>query len=317
MRLLRRQWFLVALFFAFAMGMWAGERLSTALFPPTRLLAALMLLFTSVSLPGELLGGSLRRPAPVLWGVFLNLGMLPPLAFAASRLLSGDFALGLVIAGAVPSTLASAVLWTGMAGGCVGTAMLVTLLTNLLAVVVTWGWVILFVGRSIPFDHGAMLIGLVLFAALPVLLGQVGRFIPRVATGVDGRKALVQFICKILILLVVFQSARASRIGLGSTDDWDPLSLAGTFVLTISVHLLVWAVGYWSGTRIFVRPERIAVAFAGSQKTLPVAATIIADHFAGSGAAILPVLFFHFGQLLVDTFLVEWLNQRSGTTGSP
>jgi sodium/bile acid cotransporter 7 len=52
--------------------------------------------------------------------------------------------------------------------------------------------------------------------------------------------------------------------------------------------------------------DRIAVSFAGSQKTLPVALFVFGAYYREEyPLAVLPLLLYHAGQLLIDTFLAE------------
>jgi sodium/bile acid cotransporter 7 len=57
------------------------------------------------------------------------------------------------------------------------------------------------------------------------------------------------------------------------------------------------------------RPAQIAVAIAGSQKTLMVALHIATTYFGG--LAVLPAVVFHVGQLAVDTLIADYLSRKS------
>src|SRR4029077_524568 len=85
------------------------------------------------------------------------------------------------------------------------------------------------------------------------------------------------------------------------------LVLAGG--LALGLHLAGLASGLGSGRLLgFDRPDRIAVAFACSQKTLPVALFLFEAYFKQSyPLAVLPMICYHVGQLLLDTFIAERL----------
>jgi sodium/bile acid cotransporter 7 len=54
------------------------------------------------------------------------------------------------------------------------------------------------------------------------------------------------------------------------------------------------------------RAEQIAVAFAGSQKTLPVGLFLFEAYYrADYPLAVVPLLFYHAGQLLADTVIAD------------
>ena len=53
----------------------------------------------------------------------------------------------------------------------------------------------------------------------------------------------------------------------------------------------------------------MAIAFAGSQKTLPVALFLFHAYFKDQyPLAVVPLAFYHVGQLVVDTFVADWLH---------
>jgi predicted Na+-dependent transporter len=56
--------------------------------------------------------------------------------------------------------------------------------------------------------------------------------------------------------------------------------------------------------------DRAAVAFAGSQKALPVALVPLAAYYRGYPLAALPALLYHVGQLVADTFVADALAGR-------
>ena len=79
-------------------------------------------------------------------------------------------------------------------------------------------------------------------------------------------------------------------------------------LLVAAVHTSAWLLGYWSAGRLgMVREEQIAVAFAGSQKTLTVG-LVVALQF--EGLTVLPMLAYHVLQLLIDTVLAERLRAK-------
>ena len=72
-------------------------------------------------------------------------------------------------------------------------------------------------------------------------------------------------------------------------------------VLVAGVHLAAWFVGYLLGGGCgYSESDRLAIAFAGSQKTLMVGLAIALEF---GGLAILPMLAYHVEQLLLDTVL--------------
>ena len=75
----------------------------------------------------------------------------------------------------------------------------------------------------------------------------------------------------------------------------------------LGLHLVVLMLGWaFSGSLGLSREKRIAVAIAGSQKTLMVGLLLAID----LGVSILPMVTFHLGQLFVDTLIADrWARQ--------
>ena len=80
-------------------------------------------------------------------------------------------------------------------------------------------------------------------------------------------------------------------------------------ILACGLHLLALYIGLWSSALWgFDRPRCLAVAFSGSQKTLPISLLLFDSYFIKDfPLAVVPLLFFHVGQLLWDTLIAEKL----------
>lgn len=284
----------------------ASERIQSF---PTRYIAATTIFLTSISLASHRLRDDSRRPAPTLIAVAMNLLAAPLLCWAAAHLAPPDYRIGLIVAGAMPTTLASAAILTRAAGGNEAIAVLVTLATNALSFVVTSGWLEILTSKDSPLDYGRMAIELLAFALGPVALGQAFRRSTFVSSAADGGRPLIDAVCRVLILFVIIQAGMRTRDQLAQAPaGWrteDILLVAG---ICVGVHLALWTLGYWGSRRYLSRPDAIAVAYSGSQKSLPIAAAIIADHYSGVPFAIVPILFYHFGQLSLGAFLAQRLN---------
>ena len=79
----------------------------------------------------------------------------------------------------------------------------------------------------------------------------------------------------------------------------------------IAAVLFVHIASFWLGlglARLFRLPwgDQLAVAFAGSQKTLMVGMNVS----MGAGFSVLPMVAYHVGQLLVDTVIADRLRKR-------
>jgi sodium/bile acid cotransporter 7 len=80
-------------------------------------------------------------------------------------------------------------------------------------------------------------------------------------------------------------------------------------VVVLSVHLTALFIGYGSSLALGHAPsDAKAVGIAGSQKTLMVGLHVAIQYFGG--LAMLPMIVYHVGQLLVDTIVADWMRQR-------
>ena len=207
----------MALAFALALGFLAPARVTVAADSVylRNAIVATVLFLMALPLPIDAVWRVVRRPGAACLSSFLNMALMPLIAWGLSNLLTGDLSVGLVLVAVVPSTMASASVWTRRAGGNDAVALVVTVVTNGICFVVTPFWL------------------------LVILLHGLG-------------------------LLTGLALARA--VGIGSSD-------------------------------------RIAVAIAGSQKTLMVG-LYVAIHYFG-GLVLIPLVIDHVVQLLMDTVVAD------------
>jgi sodium/bile acid cotransporter 7 len=305
---LKRRWFLLVLIATLVAGIAGGPRL--ALFAeaiPRNAIIAAVLLAMALPLRIDSMWATLRRPGPALLAVAINLIIVPLLAYVASRLLVEELAIGMIIAASVPCTLASAAVWTRLAGGNDAVSLLVTMITNLGCFLVTPAWVRLLVGQgdaSVQFDK--MVMKLLLLVVLPIVAAQLLRLIPAVGHWAVASKPGLSIFAQFGILSIVFVGAVRCGLKLVELDgQWSTIGgqVALMLVLVAAVHLVAWWLGYAAaGYFGMARAEQLAVAFSGSQKTLMVGLAVALEY---GGLAVLPMLAYHVLQLIIDTLLAD------------
>src|SRR5947207_1185607 len=113
-----RRWFLWCVTIGLALALfWPDVMRPAVAWLPTKLVVAAALFLTAWALEARSLLRALVRPAPVLWALAVSYAFLPALAWLGGFLLpSPELRAGLLLMAAVPCTLASAVLWTRLAG---------------------------------------------------------------------------------------------------------------------------------------------------------------------------------------------------------
>ncbi|MCH7751407.1 MAG: bile acid:sodium symporter, partial [Planctomycetes bacterium] len=247
---LKRRWFLLVLTATLVAGItWAPKLASFAESIPRDAIIAAVLLAMALPLRIDTMWATLRRPGPALLAVAINLVLVPLLAYAASQLLVDDeLAIGMIIAAAVPCTLASAAVWTRLAGGNDAVSLLVTMITNLSCFLVTPAWVRFLVGRgdaSVPFDD--MVVKLFVLVVLPIVAAQLLRLIPAVGHWAAANKSGLSVFAQFGILSIVFVGAVRCGQKLVELDArlatiWGQVALM--LVLVTVVHVAAWWFGY-------------------------------------------------------------------------
>lgn len=311
MRVLQQQWFLLALSLVVVVGMWQATTLAPFTEAPQvrSCVVALVMFLTALPLP---LGAFLRavgRPQAALLASVINLGFAPLLAWPFVNLLGPQLGGGLAVALAVPCTLSTAAVWTRRAGGNDVTAVMVTILTNLICVVATPLWLWLMTSQIIEdFSLSEQIQRLSWLVLLPIGLAQCARCWPRLADFASKRKPLLGVLSQIGVLYIVLlgsvQSALVWRQGQGdSLWQW---MIVLALIPTIHLGLFFLGLGM-SRLMQLAAPDQSAVAISGSQKTFMIGAEVGLT----LGLSILPLLIYHVFQLFADTVLADRLRTKN------
>ncbi len=225
-------------------------------------------------------------------------GWMPPL-----------LALGFLYLGCLPSTVQSATAYSSLAGGNVASSVVAAALLNLLGVFVTAPlFSLLAGGESAAFD-GAGLAKVAGILLLPFILGQLAQ--RWLGSWVREHRPLVTAMDRSAIAIAVyvaFSGAVEQRFWT-RVDPGGWLWLAGgTALLLLFGHLGAWLLG---AVLRLDRPNRIAMLFAGAQKSIAMGAPLASVLFtpAVAGVVLLPILVYHLAQLVVAAPLAARLNR--------
>lgn len=329
LQFLKNRWFLVCLVTLIPLGLSVGWSL-----PPqelvhfsdhysgtiSRLIVAFVLFLMSVTLDIQKFTAALKAPGVVIWACLVNFAALPLLAIPLSNLqLSADFAVGLVIAACVPSTMASASVWTRKAGGNDAVSLLGTILTNGFCFIITPFWLSLSLGDIIKLETSEMVERLVVTALIPIALGQTMRSLQQIRQRADQYKPTLGNVAQICILILVFWASIKGGGKLSSSDATaiTVSALSIIWVTCLILHVAGLCLAFYGGRILrFSREDIVAAVFSGSQKTLPIGIYIATDLLAGRNLpfAAFPILIFHVTQLILDTMLIEPLKKWSERT---
>ena len=315
---LAKSWFLLALLVLLPGGMawgWATSeewRQATAGHVHPAITTTIILFLMSFSLDSGKLRESFFPPRAVIWGAVVNLGLLPLLAWplAMTHALP-DFSLGLMIAAAVPCTLATASVFSRQAGGNDAVSLQVTLLTNIVGVVLTPLWLKWTMSADVNVYPMPVILSLALTVLLPTVVGQLARLIPLFGRVANFRKFQIGIVAQCLVLLIVAKTAVEAGGQLQVQNEWPSgPDFARLAIECAGLHALAMVIAEYGGRGLGLsRIDRIATVFAGSQKTLPVGLLLAAMPAVTGDRSLpfitFPILLFHAVQLVMDTAIAD------------
>lgn len=317
-KVLAERWFLILLVSVLVAGIaWSGPLEGLSEIKPLRnAIVATVLFLMALPLEARAIYRAFRRPGPPMLASIVNMGWLPLTGWVVSGWLSPEMGAGLLVAVTTPCTLASASVWTRRAGGNDAVSILVTMATNSTCFLVTPLWLVAMTGQAVESEElslSRMSVRLGLLVVLPMAIAQLLRLRRPVGDWATRHKRQLSVLAQFGILSMVFLGAirtglRLSQQGTQQLLLWD---FATMLLAVVGLHLiaLYTAVGLGRLCR-FAPQDRVAVAFAGSQKTLMVGLLVAMS----LQVSILPMVAYHISQLFVDTLIADrW--RKSGATG--
>lgn len=272
------------------------------------LITATVLFLMGLTLNAESVARSIRNPTAVLTAIAVSTFVVPLLALPSLWILSADMAGGLIVTTLVPCTLASAAVWTRKGGGDDAVAMVVSVVTNVACFLVAPLGLWLTLGQVTEISAREQVVSLAIWVVLPLLVGQIVRrsVLPAWAAKNQARLSSVAQ-CGILVMVAFGSVASADRLAQREDGAGIVGELAGVGTLAVLVHCGALVIGIAAARRLGAAPpQQIAVGIAGSQKTLMVGLQIALD----CGVSVLPMIIYHVGQLVIDTFVVQHWAKR-------
>jgi solute carrier family 10 (sodium/bile acid cotransporter), member 7 len=304
--IIQARWFLLTLILVLLFGIgWPNAARPATQFLPANAIVASVTFIMALPLESSALWMAVRRPGPAWLAAAINSGLAPPLGWLASRFLPDDLVPGVIVATAVPCTLATAAVWTRRAGGNDAVAFLVTMITNLSCFAVVPAWLWLFMGIHTELDYRNIVAGLILFVVVPILVAQALRQSPPIGSQATRHKHLLSRIaqCGVLLMVAVGAVKCGDELQIPNRSSLALLDLASMIACVAAVHLALLMFGAIAARNLgYARGDAIAVAFSGSQKTLMVGAYLAK---AVNPLAILPMVAYHATQLIIDTLIAD------------
>ena len=306
---LTRYWFLIGLAVAMLVGWRAAEPLSTisAQAGLRNAIVLLVMFLMALPLPLGMITATIRQPWAALLATLVNFGWLPLVAWALSGAVDPAFRAGFLVVAATPCTLASAAVWTRRGKGNEVTALMTTVLTNASSFLITPLIVFLLLGQTAEIEVASMVWKLGLLVLLPMILAQVLALREPVGRWAQLHKISLNTVAQALLLIIVLLGTVQSVLKMSAAPS-PPLTHALGLILMCSLlHGCVLVSGWWIARLLGFSPaDQVAVAFAGSQKTLMIGLLVSMQ----LGVSLLPMVVYHATQLVIDTLVADRFRHR-------
>ncbi|KAF6235189.1 SBF-like CPA transporter family-domain-containing protein [Scenedesmus sp. NREL 46B-D3] len=245
----------------------------------------LVFLISGLTLKSDDFRALMRHWVGVLYGLAAILAITPCLGFGmlALPLQPPEFATGLALFCVVPTTLGVGVALTAACKGNQALALLLTVATNLLGIVTVPYELRLVLSTggvsTVSVEPGSLVVKLLLTVLAPSVMGKLAR---------DLSKPVQRFVTRHKI----------------------PLSLFST----LNLACIVWQTLSGARQTLLQQPEAAAVLIMSSQKSAPVAVTVITyltPSLTQQGLMAIPCILGQLAQIFIGSALAKWLRGRA------
>lgn len=273
--------------------------------------AAVVLIFFVNGLQMRFAGA--RDPAllrAIAWVLGINLVLAPALGLAAVRVLDLPLglAVGIALMASVPTTMSSAAVIAINAGGDRLWALTLTIVTVLVGSITAPLAVSMILSAAVSVSPWPLLQQVALIVLLPSVVGVLAR-----RTIVRRPPEWVGLIPSIAVIMVVWTTMSVQS---DAASELSALALAAMVVVGVVGHgVLLFAAGL--PARRMTTARAMPVVFVASQKTLPLALTILVilvaevpQIAAVAAAATITCVVWHFIQVFGDSVLADRLALR-------
>jgi putative peptidoglycan lipid II flippase len=222
--------------------------------------------------------------------------------------------MGLAYMTLLPTTVATAVVYTSKSMGDSAAALFNCLLSNILGVfIVPLGVALVLELDSDGFPYMETLLHLFMLVVLPTLIGQI---FSRLLWGwVSKHRAALRSITEAMVLFTAYCAFSESVIqrSWAGLDLYDiGLGIGGILVILILIRVIMW---HWLRLLRFSVVQRKAAFFCGVQKTIALGIPMgyfIFSGYSGVGLILFPLIIYHFCQLILDGAIANrWANQET------
>ncbi|XP_062500686.1 uncharacterized protein LOC134177925, partial [Corticium candelabrum] len=297
----------------------------------------LIFLITGLKLKTEDLKDALKAWRAWIWGILsimlvtpvvgIKLSSLLPVngnitvngTFVADETAIGpyEFKIGFQVFCVAPCTISSGIVMVSQLDGNYALAVLLTVVTNILSVFTMSPLLSLLASFSSTgsLSIGSILLKLLLTVLVPIVVGKVLSLIKRVRQVVTRFGKPLKFASMSLLILIPWMKiSKANKSG--SFSGISAVNIVSIIGFAVALHfsfLLINTVA--SFLLILSKEARKAIIILASQKTLPIALSVLAylpASVGDEGLLTIPVIISHMSQIIADAFIVSlWLRYES------
>jgi sodium/bile acid cotransporter 7 len=283
-------------------------------------------LITGLTLETASIGEQFKNIRVLSAALISSLVLFPAVAYFLAGLAfkaPPDWAIGALIIGVAPVTIASGTVMTAIALGNIPLSLFICVLTNLASILTIPFLLNLFLqfgDTPIALPVVQMLTGLTIKVLVPTAIGQVLR--PFVKNAIAPYKKAFSIFNQLIVLMIVLNAVSSSTARITQAGT----AIIAVFVFMIVLHVLILAMNF--GLSRMIRLDRAstsAFTIHTSQKTLTVSYIVWAGHFAALyPMALIPAIAYHITQSIMDTLVAHRFRERmehdrasAATTGAP
>ena len=244
--------------------------------------------------------------------LFSSLIFFPVVAYTLGRYVFfewPDFALGSLIIGVAPVTVASGTVMTAMALGNVPLSLFICVLGNFFSILTIPIMISLLLQMgdvSIELPAVQMLLGLTLKVLVPVVMGQILR--PWLKSKIIPYAKAISIFNQSIVLLIILNAVSSSTNRIVEAGP----ALFLVFLFMIGLHIfIILANKLTAGLIGLDLPSTAAFTIHTSQKTLTISYLVWAGYFTTAyPMALIPGIAYHLTQMIMDTFVAQWFRGK-------
>ncbi len=269
-------------------------------------------LLTGLSLETSSFFEQLKNIKVLLAALISSLIFFPVVAYYLGQYVFkdwADFAIGTLIIGVAPVTIASGTVMTAIALGNVPLSLFICVLGNFFSILTIPIMVnlLLQMGHvSIELPALQMLLGLTLKVLVPIVIGQSLR--PWLKSKIAPFSKAISIFSQSIVLMIILNAVSSSTHRILEAGP----ALFLVFLFMIGLHIFILLVNKTTAGVIGLDlPSTAAFTIHTSQKTLTISYLVWAGYFAAEyPMALIPGIAYHLTQMIMDTFVAQLFRNR-------